>query len=220
MRVHYCNMDAKNISIPRKPMRFFTLAGVENIELRGDAVVGQWWHSPGFTSIEDLQDLEDFANWPVSPNKLLQFTKKYGALTEPARADKRFRVTLKDFKDAQNKFRSTWDSLVPSSPMKLVRYEEIVPISNERFVIVYEKVSFRTSTMFRLMHAELLCVPAERIRKCRQPDCTSPYFIARHLGKRYCSEPCAQRAQIGHRRKWYDETGRERRQLVQTKVVI
>ncbi len=44
---------------------------------------------------------------------------------------------------------------------------------------------------------------ADRARRCPNPECPAPYFIADKKGQRYCSEACALPAQRESKRLWW-----------------
>jgi hypothetical protein len=46
---------------------------------------------------------------------------------------------------------------------------------------------------------------ANRARRCPNPECEFPYFLARKKGQKYCSEKCAKPARRESKRKWWSE---------------
>ncbi len=59
-------------------------------------------------------------------------------------------------------------------------------------------------------HALYLLVSKSRLAKvCENPDCPAPYFIARKVVQRYCSDGCAGLFQRDWKRRWWAEHGHE-----------
>jgi hypothetical protein len=52
---------------------------------------------------------------------------------------------------------------------------------------------------------------ADLLTYCNNPDCQTPYFIAKRRGQDYCSKPCARVAQRESKRRWWRDKGRQRR---------
>jgi hypothetical protein len=48
---------------------------------------------------------------------------------------------------------------------------------------------------------------SNRMRRCTNFECPAPYFIARRLTQKYCSDACAQPAQKEFKRRWWREHG-------------
>jgi hypothetical protein len=40
---------------------------------------------------------------------------------------------------------------------------------------------------------------------CRKADCSTPYFIAREKGEKYCSEKCSHLATLATKKRWWDK---------------
>jgi hypothetical protein len=55
----------------------------------------------------------------------------------------------------------------------------------------------------------LMFEKVERLRKCENPDCAAPYFIARRKDRLFCSEDCAH---LIAARRWWKKHGNEWRQ--------
>jgi hypothetical protein len=58
-----------------------------------------------------------------------------------------------------------------------------------------------------------------KLKKCANPDCSSPFFIAGHGKQQYCSDLCAHAATLESRRKWFREHGAEWRKRTNKKAV-
>lgn len=48
---------------------------------------------------------------------------------------------------------------------------------------------------------------SDRMHRCPNSECPAPYFIARRLSQKYCSDACAQPAQKEFKRRWWREHG-------------
>jgi hypothetical protein len=65
------------------------------------------------------------------------------------------------------------------------------------------KFELRVAYLETFMHLELASCDRRKLRKCLAPDCATPYFVARHLGQRYCDEKCAKWAQSKWKKEWW-----------------
>jgi len=61
--------------------------------------------------------------------------------------------------------------------------------------------------LVRFLEFEFSLYPAERLRICERPGCTTPYFAAQHLRQIYCSDLCAKWGQRQWKKKWWKEHG-------------
>ena len=71
--------------------------------------------------------------------------------------------------------------------------------------------SFAATTAYRLLRLELLATSPERLRKCPRENYKNPYFIARHLREKCCSDECKAWAQRRSKALWWREKGDKRR---------
>jgi hypothetical protein len=200
---------------PRRPFTFHTSTGIESARIVDDNwIVGVWQSYSNSLRIDPKADvLAEFANWPNSPKDVLRFTAKWGPLDVPFRGDEEFRFQVSEWQQVQVEFRGLWEEKMPQKgkPVSLLPHSEMKVQEGEEFEFVFSNLSYRTSTLRRLLILELLARPRERMRKCLKLDCPNPYFFATRLQQRYCSEPCAQWAQLGWKRAWWDKEGSKRR---------
>ena len=180
---------------------------------------------------------EEFANWPDGPRDILRFTRRYGPLEQRALPDGLFRFRLEEWRQNREGFRWLW-SLVqsgqslgalarPSSEgwQPLIEFRpdgtSRLPVDeHDEWVYARAALRYEPANLWRLLVFDLLSTPKERLRRCARADCQNPYFVARHLKKRYCSEPCAATARAGWKRNWWTQHGkqwREKRQKQQQK---
>ena len=83
-------------------------------------------------------------------------------------------------------------------------------IENERSALFVRKsgrLIYGAPTLWRFLTLCLFSSPAERLRKCWRPGCSTPYFFARHLKNNFCSEPCAAWGQRLWKLKWWTQHG-------------
>ncbi len=59
---------------------------------------------------------------------------------------------------------------------------------------------------------------ADRMRRCPNPDCPAPYFIAQRRSQKYCSDACALPAQREFKRDWWREHGSSWRRKGKSRV--
>src|SRR5260370_36343950 len=199
--------------ISRRDIAFFTQAGVSSAELRGDDIVGvQQSPLPEFRVPRNVDFCAEFANWPNDAGGVLRFTQQYGALRAPLIPGAKFSFRISNWQKDQAQIRSVWVMTQYVSDkfgldhngdfhQKVIRVEE-----GEELVRRVEGLEYRTGSLFRLLWMEVASIPIERLRKCGRPDCQTPYFVATHLGQKYCSKPCGDWAQ----REWKMDCWRKR----------
>jgi hypothetical protein len=90
------------------------------------------------------------------------------------------------------------------------RSQRTIPVeAGEELILRDGRLEYKAKSLSRLLHLELLSIPPARLRTCVRPGCNTPYFVAHHLGQRYCTESCARWAQGEWKRKWWNEFGAE-----------
>jgi hypothetical protein len=114
-----------------------------------------------------------------------------------------FRFSLKEWRQLQRSFRAEWKLNASGSPEEIVY--GLAP--KEKLIRRKSGLEYQTETLWRLLFFSLDSIPFERLRVCDRPDCPNPYFVARHLGQRYCSQVCAQWAQREWKKKWWVSHG-------------
>src|SRR5580698_1075585 len=93
-------------------LHFCYLAGVENVRLDGEWVVGQWKSSfKQFHGPEKSRLIQDFLNWRPVPESVLAFTKKFGPLEERPIASQSFRFSLLTWTTCQRNLQFAWNRL-------------------------------------------------------------------------------------------------------------
>ena len=155
--------------------------------------------------------VEEFANWPDTLPRILEFTKRYGALTQRAEEGKTFSFGVEEWRACQHALRQEWTRISRQfvGLLRTGKRETGSPLidfeNGERIHEASNSLCLVTSTLDRLLRLELYLVPASRLRICRRRDCEHPYFIARHQRRQYCSADCSNWAQRKCKRNWWND---------------
>lgn len=165
-----------------------------------------------FRGEHDLYLCAEFANWPSDASGVLRFTRHYGILTASIESRGQFTFAIADWIDRQNRLRRLWDLSVNLAERLEHRNHafglETFQVENgEDFFLTLEGLVYRVKSLFRFIWIEFHCIPLDRLRKCRAGDCTTPYFVAKHLGQRYCSDICARSGQREWKKNWWKKRG-------------
>jgi hypothetical protein len=196
-------------------VRVFTLAGVRSAELDGDVVTGRWQDdlTKMFGSKRTKSLIAEFANWPSTAAKILNFTKRYGALSCAASSGtsnggETFSEPLSAWRESQRIFQRRWEqrNILVYAPTALGTAEashNMIHLSHRGGAVI------QVGTLYWLLTVELFLLPQERTKKCQRPGCENPYFIAHHLKQRYCGEECARWAQQQWKLEWWAREGQK-----------
>src|ERR1700704_5861672 len=95
--------------------RFQLLAGTEAATLDGELIVGRFGKTP-LVIANAARLCEQFANLPERASEILQFTKKYAPLIEPAKIAGDFRFELCTWRAWRQTFRNDWRTVASLSP--------------------------------------------------------------------------------------------------------
>ena len=168
----------------------------------------------------------DFANTPDNPDAILYFTQKYGVLhrndldwteVEPGE-----RVVLSDFfgmhcgqwLETQQLFRSEWErKRKVNDGLAQTLATRIAPgVPEGRVVKAFVRPSGKTFEL-KLQPDDLqgalwlaFVGHFDRTRKCQNPTCESPYFLASRRDQKFCNEACSR---LVANRRWWDSARRE-----------
>jgi hypothetical protein len=201
------------MSTPAKSLlrfNFYALAGVEEVRVEGLEIVGRWKNSLEHIYSSPKKRLaEQFANCASDDAAIVRFTKRYGPLTCEALPGAEFRFRVQDWRFEQDCFRQRWEHLRPQRGVKKVSAEYQRNQGGDGIEYEDGSLRYRTTNLNRFLLLDLLSCPAERLRRCARPDCENPYFVASHLGQRYCSEKCAGWKQQQHKKEWWKHHGKE-----------
>ena len=196
---------------------FYTLAGVSKAELKPDGeeiVVIQKNPLPECRVEHGRFLCTEFVNWPADAPGVLRFTRHYGALTAPLTSGAKFSFSVADWKKHQQMVRDYWEFAQACHEQLNFRNHgtggvEFIPVaSNEEFVCLADKLRYKAASLFRFILLEFNSIPFERLRKCKLLGCSTPHFVAGHLGQRYCSSVCARSIQSQWKKNWWDQSGK------------
>jgi hypothetical protein len=185
-------------------LHFSTLAGVENVHLDSEWVVGRWnaslveIHGPA-----NGTQLHDFLNWRTEPESIVLFTKKHGPLNATARPGAGFRFQLSQWRKHHSAMRSTWKKLDKATgDWEMSWHDGILVYENRQLV-------YKVRTLLVFLALDIVMRPVNQLKVCRRPGCLNPFFISRHLRQHFCSEMCAGWGQQMAKRKWWAKDGPE-----------
>jgi hypothetical protein len=173
--------------------------------------------------------LEDFANTSADPESIQRFTRAYGVLNQDDReqhyiqgtsdfiSGDRFVIRCDEWLKAQRIFRANWESGRNGGEELAKRLSVAIAPGVSAGPVVKAKVKWsRRGFQLELQpddlwRALLLAFIgfSDRMRKCQNPTCVAPYFLATRQDQRYCSEKCAR---LVANRKWWDKHGQQWRE--------
>jgi len=200
-----------------RKVQLAVLAGVENVELHGDEIVGNWKDElrlrldrPSGRTL-----VEDFVNWKTEPEEIRRFVQLYGPLCKtppfqkPHTRTKGFRQSIREWLAYQAELRRAWrDGL---SPYRVGMAEgELLTITPRKlcprkFAVVIERIE--VSSLSRFLEFELHLRQTTYRRICARPNCETRYFIATGAAQRLCSPKCAQWQQRRAKLMWWTAHG-------------
>jgi hypothetical protein len=178
--------------------------------------------------------IEDFANTPKSPEGILRFTRRYGVLKREdvdlgmAFPSKHialsFLIDCNQWLKCQKLFREEWERKGKAThDLAKVAAEHINPKSVfERGIQAFVVPSNEGGLQVELRPDDLLGAlwlafvgHSGRTRKCQNPTCSSPYFLASRRDQKFCAEACSR---LVANRRWWAEKGTEwRKENLKTK---
>jgi len=118
---------------------------------------------------------------------------------------KEFQFPLEWWRESQRVFRQLWEAVANKSQSASLSHRPL----DDTIIMRDGKLLYSTGDLQSFFIMEFLSAPQERLRKCRRPDCESPYFVARHLRQQYCSPRCAEWAQAKAKKMWWSSEGKE-----------
>jgi hypothetical protein len=185
-------------------LRFSTLAGAEDVRLAGsNKFVGRFQANlKDFYALRKGRLIEEFLNWPSDPSAILHFTRKYGPLRAKPVEGKEFKFSWFEWTLDQRRLRSMWERRRVFQPQE---WEQ----SNGSLLLQKDGLTYRAENLYAYLCMDLVTCEPKRLRKCKRPDCTNPYFIAGHLKQRFCSDICAEWGQREWKKQWWKEHGEE-----------
>jgi len=198
-----------NVYTPKnslQPIRFCALVGTEAEIDDRRVIIGKWKSPPKvFSGSRGHLLIEDFLNWRSDDASVLRFIRRYGPLYLSPTSDESFAVNIVHWSAWKRSVRRLWEGLMEDPHS----FELEETMNNAVLSYVNRRFEFRPDWLITFMELELASCDRKRLRKCAAPDCDSPYFVARHLRQKYCSDKCAQWAQKTWKKKWWEEHGDE-----------
>jgi hypothetical protein len=188
-----------------------TPVGVKDARIEGAEIAGLWANTTELIGRPGRTLVEDFLNWAQDPKSILRFTATYAPLlwSTPQVGlpceDKEFRFSIEDWHRFQAQLQDIWRAICDSE-IKSAAYRGCFS-GTDGIEVQSGKLVFRASNLLWFMVMEILTTPLERLRFCKRPGCSSPYFVAHHLKQAYCSPSCAEWAQKLVKKRWWDQSG-------------
>ncbi len=171
--------------------------------------------------------ISDFANTESDPKGVLQFTKKYGALHRREMdyvgeiddmGSDRVCVSCPDWIKRQEELREQWarkgkaDEETAKTFAKHIHPESSNSPAVKTFVTPGRHGAFqlevRPDELLGALWLALLGYTG-RTRKCENPTCVAPYFIASRRDQKFCNEACSR---LVANRKWWANKGAQWRE--------
>jgi hypothetical protein len=197
-----------------RSFQFYTLAGVENVHLEGERVVGRWKSSlVRIYARENGALIHDFLNWRIEPKSIVLFTKTHGPLDREAMPGCEFSFQSSAWTKLQAAMRSIWrNQRKATGDWEMSSDDGDLACENRQLV-------YRARTLFLFFCMDLVTRPVDQMKMCGCPECPTPFFIARHLRQRFCSEKCAGWGQRQLKKEWWAQYGESwRRERAKTKA--
>jgi hypothetical protein len=182
-------------------LRFYAPVGVAKVQVEGENVIGKW-RDPLQRYYGEVGKTvaERFANWGWEANQIVEFTRKYGPLTQRpyqrAHGSHEFSFSLESWTHNQWELLKLWASMRHGGA-EITRLLELGQAEMRNGWL-----HFGCGSLFDFMLLELLN-KREKLRFCRRPECGHPHFIAQHGKEEYCSTDCANWAQSKWKKEWH-----------------
>jgi hypothetical protein len=202
------------------------LAGGWVINKPGYAITGEL----GAASVQIFSNpdrvIQDFANTEGRPEDILRFTKRYGVLhrsdktwteisPDEEQEDDLFCVHCSNWLQSQERFREEWARKKKSNDETATAFEEQINPTHRagRAVKAFVRPGKGGGLQLELQPDDLLGAlwlallgASDKARKCQNPTCLAPYFLASRRDQKFCNEKCSR---LVANRKWWTEKGAE-----------
>lgn len=173
--------------------------------------------------------LEDFANTSGDPESIQRFTRAYGVLKQDDREQhyiqgtsdfvpgERFLIHCDEWREAQQTFRANWEAGRNGGEDLAKRLSAAIAPAVSSGPVVKATVKWsrrgfqlelQPDDLWRALSLAFIGF-SDRMRKCQNPTCDAPYFLATRKDQRYCSEKCAR---LVANRTWWDKHGKDWRE--------
>jgi len=171
--------------------------------------------------------IDDFANTPGRAEDILRFTQRYGvvhredvplSMIDPRFIARPFLIDCAQWLKSQALFREEWErkakpdddharilaeQINAKSPLERAVKAFVVPGRSKGF-----HIELRPDDLLGALWLALLGY-SDRTRKCENPTCSSPYFIAARRDQKYCNEACSR---LVANRRWWTKKGAQWRE--------
>jgi hypothetical protein len=225
--------SARNITqsyLARKPLtdRLLSVNAGQNlpggwvINRPGYAITGKFGNDKIQFFAHPDRGLLDFAN-SNSPEDMRYFTRKYGALhrsntdwsvtpEEEVIEGDSFLVHYSQWLLSQERIRAEWErGGKPDDELAEALAKQISPKSQlgrtvKAFVRPYKRgfqLELQPDDLLGALWLAFLGF-SDRTRKCQNPTCSAPYFLASRRDQKFCNEQCSR---LVANRRWWDQHG-------------
>jgi hypothetical protein len=201
------------------------LPGGWKVTTAGNIITGQLGRERVQTFARPDRVIEDFANTSGSPGEIARFTRRYGVLhrddvewLEVAPAERvqgdSFCIHCGQWLENQARLRKQWEwrGKPDNSVAKTLAGHLTLAPSVERAVRAFVRPDKR-GFQLELQPDDLLGALwlafigfSDRTRKCQNPTCAAPYFLASRRDQKFCNEQCSR---LVANRRWWDQHGAE-----------
>ena len=140
------------------------------------------WKDPPHVALANLRD---------EPAAALRFTRTYGVLAHGYKGGEAITIPVGQVFGFRNKLRRAWDG-DEQAMMDILNLQTFLWVRPTGIEIVPEDLW----TLVRVVFARDWW--DERAKKCENPDCPAPYFLAVRKGQKFCSQKCAVLINVRH----------------------
>lgn len=143
------------------------------------------WKDPPHIALANLQD---------EPAAVLRFTKTYGVLAQNYRGNAKT-TPVRDVLKYRDRLRRAWDDVTDDQA-----FQDVVLSTKQAFLCSgsagLEVVIEDLWTLICVLFARDMW--DARTKKCQNPDCPAPYFLAVRKGQKFCDQKCAVLINVRH----------------------
>jgi hypothetical protein len=174
----------------------------------GDKVTGTFGRKRS-TRGDARNVLVELLNCRTDAEGIIRFTRKFGPIVSSGGGDT-FEFHLKTFRQIQDHFRSFWEAPA-TGPVPLPAFQSHIP---GQFAALWYRIrrKWATESLLNWLAASALAMPSDYFRKCANPSCVTPYFIATRTKRLFCSDACALDAKRAAGLAWWRQHGEAWRQ--------
>jgi hypothetical protein len=185
-----------------RKFRFCTLAGVAEVHVAGsNRIVGRFQTDlKEFYGPPDRRLIQKFLNLRCDPQSIMEFTRRYGPLEAAPVSGAEFEFYWFDWIQTQKRFCSMWRRTGIFGLDARERSSGTLAFRNGW-------LTYTAPNLYVYLYMDLVTCEAQRLRICKRADCPHPYFIARHLKQRFCTERCGEWGQREWKKQWWTEHG-------------